>query len=128
MSSKKFSGDLMQWLRGFYFVAEKGSVTQAGHCHARASPRSPTRSSVWKRNSGSPFFDRFLGQDEVDPRGEERLEHVITLFEDVKEIRNTRSRSTPGVRREDCIVASHAVVDSFLPRTSLKFITTHPAR
>jgi len=116
----------MQWLRGFYFVAEKGSVTQAAIAMRRGQPTITYQIKRLEKELGVTLFDRSSGKMKLTPEGRNVLEHVITLFEDVKEIRNTRREVHLEYEGKICIVASHAVVDSFLPPYITQFITTHP--
>jgi DNA-binding transcriptional LysR family regulator len=123
---EEIPGDLMQWLRGFYFVADKGSVTQAAIAMRRGQPTITYQIKCLEKELGVTLFDRSSGKMKLTPEGRNVLEHVITLFEDVKEIRNTRRKEHLEYEGKICIVASHAVVDSFLPPFITQFITTHP--
>jgi len=82
----------MQWLRGFYFVAEKESVTQAAIAMRRGQPTITYQIKCLEKELGVTLFDRSSGKMKLTPEGRNVLEHVITLFEDVKEIRNTRRK------------------------------------
>jgi len=115
---EEIPGDLMQWLRGSILSRERKRDT-GSHCHAAGPAHDHLPDQAFGKGTRGHPFRSFLGQDEVDPRGRNVLEHVITLFEDVKEIRNTRREVHLEYEGKICIVASHAVVDSFLPRTSL---------
>ncbi|OGP65033.1 MAG: hypothetical protein A2170_03015 [Deltaproteobacteria bacterium RBG_13_53_10] len=119
-------GDLMQWLRGFYFVAEKGSVTQAAITMRRGQPTITYQIKCLERELGITLFDRSSGKMKLTPEGRHVLEKVISLFEDVKEIRNTPRREQLEYEGRIVITASHAIIDSFLPRYIVNFINTHP--
>ena len=123
---EEIPGDLMQWLRGFYFVAEKESVTQAAIAMRRGQPTITYQIKCLEKELGVTLFDRSSGKMKLTPEGRNVLEHVITLFEDVKEIRNTRRKEQLEYEGKIVIVASHAIVDSFLPPYITRFITTHP--
>jgi len=45
-------GDLLQWLRGFYFVANTGSIMKATKIMGRERRPSRDRSSASRRNLG----------------------------------------------------------------------------
>ena len=87
---EEIPGDLLQWLRGFYFVAERGGVTQATLVMGREQPTITRQIKCLEKELGVTLFDRSSGKMKLTPEGRNVLEHVITLFEDVKEIRNTR--------------------------------------
>ena len=119
-------GDLMQWLRGFYFVAEKGSVTQAAAIMRRGQPTITYQIKCLERELGLTLFDRSSGKMKLTPEGRHVLEKVISLFEDVKEIRNTARREQLEYEGRIVITASHAIIDSFLPRYIVHFTKKHP--
>ncbi len=119
-------GDLMQWLRGFYFVAEKESVTQAAIAMRRGQPTITYQIKCLEKELGVTLFDRSSGKMKLTPEGRDVLENVISLFEVVKEIRNTPGKNRQEYEGKIVIAASHAVVDSFLPPYIVKFANNHP--
>jgi DNA-binding transcriptional LysR family regulator len=119
-------GDLIQWLRGFYFVAEKESVTQAAIAMRRGQPTITYQIKCLETELGVTLFDRSSGKMKLTPEGRDVLENVISLFEAVKEIRNIPGKNRQEYKGNIVIVASHAVVDSFLPPYIVKFANDHP--
>ncbi len=119
-------GDLLQWLRGFYFVAEKESVTQAAIAMRRGQPTITYQIKCLEKELGVSLFDRSSGKMKLTPEGKNVLKNAISLFEDVKEIRNTPKKEQLEYEGKIVIVASHGVIDSFLPRYIVNFINTHP--
>ena len=119
-------GDLIQWLRGFYFVAEKESVTQAAIAMRRGQPTVTYQIKCLEKELGVTLFDRSSGKMKLTPEGRDVLENVISLFEAVKEIRNTPGKNRQEYKGKIAIAASHAVVDSFLPPYIVKFADDHP--
>jgi DNA-binding transcriptional LysR family regulator len=123
---EEIPGDLLQWLRGFYFVAEKESVTQAAIAMRRGQPTITYQIKCLEKELGVTLFDRSSGKMKLTPEGRNVLENVISLFEDVKEIRNTPRKEQLEYEGKIVIVASHAIIDSFLPQFIVNFINTHP--
>jgi len=119
-------GDLMQWLRGFYFVAEKGSVTQAATAMKRGQPTISYQIKCLERELGITLFDRSSGKMELTPEGRHVLEKVISIFEEVKDIRNTHRKEQQDYEGRIVITANHAIIDSFLPRYVANFINAYP--
>jgi DNA-binding transcriptional LysR family regulator len=119
-------GDLIQWLRGFYFVAEKESVSQAAIVMKRGQPTITYQIKCLETELGVTLFDRSSGKMRLTPEGRDVLENVIPLFEAIKEIRNTPGKNRQEYRGKIVIAASHAVVDSFLPPYIVKFANNHP--
>ncbi len=119
-------GDLLQWLRGFYFVAQKGSVTQATLVMGREQPTITRQIKCLEKELGVTLFDRSSGKMKLTPEGRALFEKSISLFEDVKEIRNGFKREDASFDGRIVIAASHTVIDSFLPRYIVEFRTAHP--
>ena len=90
---EEIPGDLIQWLRGFYFVAEKESVTQAAIAMRRGQPTITYQIKCLEKELGVTLFDRSTGKMKLTPEGRDVLENVISLFEAVKEIRNTPGKN-----------------------------------
>ncbi len=123
---EEIPGDLLQWLRGFYFVAEKESVTQAAIAMRRGQPTITYQIKCLEKELGVTLFDRSSGKMKLTAEGRNVLENVISLFEDVKQIRNTLKKEQLEYEGRIVIVASHAIIDSFLPQYITHFMNTHP--
>jgi len=119
-------GDLVQWLRGFYFVAERGGVRQAAIAMGREQPTISRQVKCLEKELGVTLFDRSSGKMRLTPEGKALLEKAVSLFEDVKEIRGDFKGQ--GLEYEGTIViaATHAIIDSFLPRFVAQFRKIHP--
>jgi DNA-binding transcriptional LysR family regulator len=123
---EEISGDLLQWLRGFYFVAERGGVTQAAIVMGREQPTITRQIQCLEKELGVTLFDRSSGKMKLTPEGKKLLEEAVSLFEHVKEIR-TEFRN-PGQQYQGTIVVatSHAIIYSFLPKYILDFRKSYP--
>jgi DNA-binding transcriptional LysR family regulator len=77
-------GDLVQWLRGFYFVAERGGVRLAAAAMGREQPTITRQIKCLERELGVTLFDRSSGKMKITPEGKILLEKAVSLFEDVK--------------------------------------------
>lgn len=119
-------GDLIQWLRGFYFVAETGSVSQAAIAMQRGQPTVTYQIKCLEKELGIILFDRSSGRMKLTPEGKNVLENVISLFEEVKEIRNAHRKEPLEYEGRIVITASHAIIDSFLPRHIANFMHSYP--
>jgi DNA-binding transcriptional LysR family regulator len=123
---EEIPGDLLQWLRGFYFVAERGSVTQATLVMGREQPTITRQIKCLEKELGVTLFDRSSGKMKLTPEGRVLFEKAISLFEDVREIRSEFRKEQLEYQGKIVIATSHAIIDSFLPRYISKFRTTHP--
>jgi len=119
-------GDLLQWLRGFYFVAERGGVRQAAIAMGREQPTISRQIKCLEKELGTTLFDRSSGKMKITPEGKILLEKAIPLFEDVKAIKSEFKKQEVEYEGEIVIVATHAIIDSFLPRYVGEFRKLHP--
>ncbi|MCL2669191.1 MAG: LysR family transcriptional regulator [Syntrophaceae bacterium] len=122
----EITGDFIQWLRSFYFVADKESVTQAARMMRRGQPTITYQLKRLETELGVTLFDRSSGKMKLTQEGSAVLEKAISLFEMVRAIRNTSGGNPLEYKGRIVIVASHAVVDSFLPPYIVKFSNDYP--
>lgn len=123
---EEIPGDLVQWLRGFYFVAERGSVRQAAIAMGREQPTISRQIKCLEKQLGVTLFDRSSGKMRITPEGKILLEKAVSLFEDVKGIRNDFRKQELEYEGKIVIAATHAIIDSFLPRYIANFRKIHP--
>jgi DNA-binding transcriptional LysR family regulator len=111
----EISGDFLQWLRGFYFVAKSGSVTQASFEMRRNQPTISHQIKCLEREFGVTLFDRSKRRMELTPEGEMVLEKVISIFEVIKEMKSEIGEAPLQEKGDVTIATTHAVVHYFLP-------------
>jgi DNA-binding transcriptional LysR family regulator len=119
-------GDLVQWLRGFYFVAERGGVRQAAIAMGREQPTISRQIKCLEKELGITLFDRSSGKMKITPEGKILLEKAVSLFEDVKGIKNEFKKQEVQYEGKIVIATTHAIIDSFLPRYIAQFRRIHP--
>ncbi|MFB3884952.1 MAG: LysR family transcriptional regulator [Thermodesulfobacteriota bacterium] len=123
----QISGDFLQWLRGFYFVVEKGSLTKAAIAMGRQQPTITHQIKCLEKVFGVCLFDRSSGKVKLTPEGRILFEKAISFFELLKETRSELGRGLVEYQNKISIaVAGHAVVDFFLPRYIIAFRQFHP--
>ena len=66
---EEIEGDLLQWLRGFYAVAEQGSVTQATDLMGREQPTITRHIKCLEKQLGVMLFDRSTGTMKLTAEG-----------------------------------------------------------
>jgi DNA-binding transcriptional LysR family regulator len=123
---EEIPGDLLQWLRGFYFVAQKGSVTQATLVMGREQPTITRQIQRLEKELGVALFDRSSGKMKLTPEGKALFEKAVSLFENVKEIRGGFRGQGQPYNGKIVIAGSHTIIDSFLPPYIVAFRTAHP--
>jgi DNA-binding transcriptional LysR family regulator len=122
----EITGDFLQWLRGFYFVAKKGSITEAAFMMRREQPTITHQIKCLEKEFGVILFDRSSGKMKLTPEGKVLIEKAISLFEIIKEIRNEMGKDQLEYQGEIIVATSHAIINFFLPRYIVEFRKTHP--
>jgi DNA-binding transcriptional LysR family regulator len=120
-------GDLLQWLRGFYFVAQRGGVTRATEVMGREQPTITRQIKCLEKELGVTLFDRSSGVMKLTIEGKALLAKAVNLFEDVKEMRSEFRNEELEQQGKIVIAASYTIIDSFLPRYVVAFRASHPA-
>jgi LysR family transcriptional regulator, cyn operon transcriptional activator len=119
-------GDFLQCLRGFYFVAEKGSVTEAAKMMGREQPTVSLQIKRVEKQLGTALFDRSSGRMKLTAEGEAVLEKVTALFEIVKEMNSEFVKERADLHGRIVIAASHPIIEAFLPAYVAQFRRTYP--
>ena len=123
---EEIPGDLLQWLRGFYSVADRGSVTQATLVMGREQPTITRQIKCLEKELGVTLFDRSSGKMKLTAEGRILLDKAISLFEDVREIRSEFKKELLEYKGKIFIASSSATIDNFLPPYIVKFRSSHP--
>jgi DNA-binding transcriptional LysR family regulator len=120
------SGDFLQWLRGFSFVAEKGSVRKAAIAMGREQPTISRQIHCLEKELGVILFDRSSGKMRITPEGKALQEEAVSLFEDVKRIKGQFTEQEFDYRGNIVIATTHAIIDTILPPYVEDFSRCHP--
>ena len=123
---EEIPGDLLQWLRGFYYVAERGSVRQAAIVMGREQPTITRQIQCLEKELGITLFDRSSGKMRITPEGKILQEEAVSLFEDVKRIKSEFRSQGREYEGKIVIATTHAIIDSFLPQYVASFRKIHP--
>ena len=123
---EQMSGEFFQWLRGFYFVAECGSVTKAAAVMGREQPTVTHQIKCLEKEFGVTLFDRSSGSMKLTPEGRMLLEKSISLFEVVRGIKSEFLGEQMEFDGNIVIAASYTVIDTLLPSYVEKFRNAHP--
>jgi DNA-binding transcriptional LysR family regulator len=123
---EEIPGDFLQWLRGFYFVAKKKSVTQAAQDMGRNQPTVTHQIKCLESQFGVTLFDRSTGKMELTPEGGLFLEKAVSLFEIVKEMKSEFNQDRLEYKGKIIGAATHAIIRFFLPSYVKTFGATRP--
>lgn len=122
----EMSGDLLQWLRGFYSVAEKGSIRQAAIAMGREKSTITRQIQCLEKELGLTLFDRSSGKMVLTPEGKRLKEEAVAIFLDVKRITGGLRSEKGSYRGKVLIAATHVIIYSFLPPYIAQFRKLHP--
>jgi len=123
---KEMGGDYLQWLRGFYQVAKTGSFSMAGRVIGRNQPTISHQIKCLENEYGVTLFDRSRERMELTPEGKILYEKAISIFEIVKSMQGEIDKAHQQLAGRITIVATHAVILSFLPKYIVDFQKKHP--
>jgi len=123
---EEISGDFLQWLRGFYFVVEKGSVRRAAIAMGREQPTISRQIKCLEKELGVTLFDRSSGKMIITPEGKILQAEAVSIFEDVKRVKGEFSNQELSYRGEIVIATTHVIIDAILPPYVQNFRKLHP--
>lgn len=110
----EFGGDYIQWLRGFYFVARTGNVSEAARILCRRQPTISQQIKNLEEHFNVILFDRSKGRMALTPDGRKLLKHSISVFENVKEISNKLRPKEIELKDKITIASTHALIIYYL--------------
>jgi DNA-binding transcriptional LysR family regulator len=122
----EMSGDLLQWLRGFYFVAEKGSIQQAAIAMGRERPTISRQIQCLEKELGVTLFDRSSGNMRITPEGKILQEGALELFEYVKQLKGELKDQGLDYCGRISIATTHSIIYTILPPYIESFRKQHP--
>lgn len=110
------SGDFIQWLRAFYYVATCGGVSSAA---VRMGLRQPAVSHLVRaleNDLGVRLFLRGPRSMTLTLEGEQLMERCLTLFELIREIKAEVGEAVSELLKGEIrVVTSHSVSQNYLP-------------
>lgn len=122
----KLNGNILQWLRGFYFTVLAGGVSKAAD---RMDVKQSTVSHHIRNLEESlnvQLFFRHHKELELTEAGRNLYEQVIPLFEHVKLVLDSASRSPGELKGTIRLATTHAIAEFFLSPTIQFFRKKHP--
>jgi DNA-binding transcriptional LysR family regulator len=123
---EEIGGDFLQWLRGFYYVARRQSVTRASLEMRRNQSTISHQIKCLENEFGVTLFDRSRGKMDLTPEGKGFLDKAISVFEIIKEMKGEISKGYLETRGKVIIAASHSIIHYFLPRYIVQFRKESP--
>jgi DNA-binding transcriptional LysR family regulator len=122
----ELSGDFLQWLRGFYYTAEKGTVSAAAAHMGRRQSSITHQIKNLEQELGAQLFDRSHGRMILTEEGAALLAKAVTIFETIKEMRDLLHPQLGELHGEISLVTTHAVLLYYLPPHIAEFQRLSP--
>jgi DNA-binding transcriptional LysR family regulator len=122
----EISGDFLQWLRGFYFVAEEGNARKASIAMGRVKSTISRQIRCLEKELGVTLFDRTAGRMVITPEGQKLRERAFGLFEYIQQMTDEVKNGEPDYLGKIVIATTHVIIDSILPPYVENFLKLHP--
>lgn len=123
---EEINGDFLQWLRGFFYTAQQGSVSRAAEIMGRGQSSISHHIACLEREMGVHLFDRAHGRMKLTAEGRRLRERAVEIFETIQRAREDLNPSGHQLKGEIKIVTTHAVLLYFLPPHIAEFMKAHP--
>lgn len=86
---EELNGDFLQWLRGFYYIAQTGSVRKAAELMHRNPSTISYQLKSLEEELGVVLFDRYKKSLKITPEGKNLLAWTISAFETLQDMRSS---------------------------------------
>ncbi len=122
----ELGGDVIQWLRGFYFTAMTGSMSAASAKMYRNQPTISYQIKCLEDFFGITLFDRSKGKQQLTPEGQYLLEKAVYIFGIIQECQDTFIDSSQNLKGEISVITYHTVLKYLLSSAAAEFYQIHP--
>jgi LysR family cyn operon transcriptional activator len=122
----EISGDFLQQMRGFYFVAKMGGLRQAAIAMGREKATISRQIQRLEKQLGITLFDRSSGKMIITPKGKILQEEAALLFDYVKRIKDESKNEEINYRGKIFITATNAIIHTILLPYIIHFKRLHP--
>ena len=122
----EFSGDFMQWLRGFYFTAQTGSMTAAADLMNRNQSAITHQIKCLEEELGVKLFSGSKGKRTLTNEGKHLFSKAVHIFEVISEVKENIGTVSEGLTGEINIAAFYTFMEFYLPQQVAAFCAKHP--
>lgn len=119
-------GDLIQWLRGFYFTVISGSLTAATQVMNRNQSAITYQIQSLENLFGVPLFTRGKGKRALTEEGKYLFVAAKELFNEISKIRDEIGNGLQREAVEIRIAAPNSVIQYYLPKPIADFRLQYP--
>jgi LysR family transcriptional regulator, cyn operon transcriptional activator len=122
----EFNGDFLQWLRGFYYTAQTGSMTAATPIMNRNQSALAHQIKCLEQEFGVKLFCGNKTKRVLTDEGRYLLEKSIYIFEMISNVRKTITALPDTLTGEIGIAAAYTAVQYYLPNIVALFGSNYP--
>lgn len=122
----EFSGDLIQWLRGFYYTAQTGSMTAAAELMNRNQSTITHQVKSLEAHLGVKLFSGRKGKRALTPEGQFLFARCLDVFSTLNDIQAGIGAARGELQGEVSIMAFYTVMEYWLPERIAAFHAIHP--
>lgn len=102
----ELSGDFLQWLRGFYYIAKRGTVRKAAEILNKTPSTVSYQLKCLENDLGTVLFGRYKKNLIITGDGKRLLDWAITTFETLQGMRSSMGTSDEHLQGEVLLGAS----------------------
>jgi DNA-binding transcriptional LysR family regulator len=113
---QEYAGDLIQWLRGFVFVAQHGSLSRASKEMGRSLSAVHYQIKRLEKEFNVKLFGHYKGKLILTAEGQILLENVIHIFDSLNNLKSNLTKKSMSLKGQIRIATYHAITIHFLPR------------
>lgn len=121
----ELSGDFLQWLRGFYYIAKSGSVRKAAEILDKTPSTVSYQLKCLENDLGTVLFDRYKKSLIITGDGKRLLDWAITIFETLQGMRSSAGTSDEHLQGKIVLGASLPVAVLAAPAIT-RFLADNP--
>lgn len=122
----EFSGDFIQWLRGFYYTAQTGSMTEAAELMNRNQPAITHQIKCLEDELGVKLFTGTKGKRTLTNEGKHLLATATRIFGLVSEMKDNIGQVTEELNGQITIASFYTLMQYYLPEKAAVFCQSHP--
>ena len=122
----EFNGDFLQWLRGFYYTAQTGSMSAATHIMNRNQSALTHQIKSLEEELGVKIFRGTKSNRELTEEGRYLLARTVQIFEIINEVKENIGKVPDDLEGEISIVAMFSALQAFLPDLVASFSQQYP--
>jgi len=122
----EFSGDFIQWLRGFYYTAQTGSMTAASELMNRNQSAITHQIKSLEDELGVKLFSGSKGKRTLTNEGKHLLAKAMQIFGVVSEIVENIGQVADDLTGEITIACFYTLMEYYLPEKLTEFGARNP--